>query len=69
MTNLDKYKYELQANDVTNLDKNKFDLQANNVTNLDTPEDKLNWIFTAFDTDGGGTIDVEEIRCSFNISL
>ena len=43
--------------------------QANNVTNLDTPEDKLNWIFTAFDTDGGGTIDVEEIRCSFNTSL
>ena len=36
--------------------------QAICVTNLDTPEDKLNWIFTAFDSDGGGTIDVEEIR-------
>ena len=29
---------------------------------LNTPEDKLNWIFTAFDTDGGGSIDVDEIR-------
>ena len=37
-------------------------LQANRVNNLDTPEDKLNWIFTAFDTDGGGSIDVDEIR-------
>ena len=37
-------------------------VQANNVTKLNTPEDKLNWIFTAFDTDGGGTIDVDEIR-------
>ena len=69
MTNLDKYKYALQANKVTNLDKYKYALQANNVTNLDTPEDKLNWIFTAFDTDGGGTIDIEEIRCGFIISL
>ena len=52
-----------------NQENYKYDLQANNVTNLYTPEDKLNWIFTAFDTDGGGTIDVEEIRCSFNIFL
>ena len=37
-------------------------LQANNVTDLNTPEDKLNWIFTAFDQDGGGSIDVDEIR-------
>ena len=29
---------------------------------IDTPEDKLVWIFTAFDQDGGGTIDVVEIR-------
>ena len=67
--NLEFHKCALldQANNVTNLDKCKYDLQANNVTNLDTPEDKLNWIFTAFDTDGGGTIDVEEIRYSFNI--
>lgn len=36
--------------------------QANNVTDLNTPEDKLNWIFTAFDQDGGGSIDVDEIR-------
>ena len=37
-------------------------LQADNVTNLDSVEDKLSWVFTAFDEDGGGTIDVEEIR-------
>lgn len=37
-------------------------VQANSVNKLNTPEDKLNWIFTAFDTDGGGTIDVDEIR-------
>merc|ERR1739838_118099 len=37
-------------------------LQADNVGRLDTPEEKLKWIFTAFDTDGGGSIDVEEIR-------
>ena len=37
-------------------------LQANSVKKLNTPEDKLNWIFTAFDTDGGGSIDVDEIR-------
>merc|ERR1711936_1008196 len=36
--------------------------QANSVGRMETPEDKLNWIFTAFDTDGGGTIDVDEIR-------
>ena len=36
--------------------------QANNVTKLSTPEDKLNWMFTAFDADGGGYIDAEEIR-------
>jgi len=37
-------------------------LQANSVGTLNTPEEKLNWIFTAFDTDGGGSIDVDEIR-------
>ena len=29
---------------------------------INTPEEKLDWIFTAFDQDGGGTIDVDEIR-------
>ena len=29
---------------------------------MTTPEEKRNWIFGAFDTDGGGSIDVEEIR-------
>ena len=28
---------------------------------LNTVEDKLSWIFTAFDADGGGSIDSEEI--------
>ena len=36
--------------------------QANSVKKMNTPEDKLNWIFTAFDSDGGGSIDVDEIR-------
>ena len=37
-------------------------LQADNVTNLNTVQEKLNWVFTAFDQDGGGSIDVDEIR-------
>ena len=37
------------------------DPQANSVKNLDTPEDKLGWMFDAFDADGGGTVDAEEI--------
>ena len=36
--------------------------QADDVKNLTSPEEKLNWIFTAFDADGGGTIDVNEIK-------
>ena len=31
-------------------------------SNLQSPEEKLNWIFTAFDQDGGGSVDVDEIR-------
>ena len=37
------------------------DLKANNVKNLDTPEAKLGWMFDAYDADGGGTVDAEEI--------
>ena len=37
-------------------------VQANNVRNLDTPEDKLGWMFDAFDADGGGTVDADEIN-------
>ena len=36
--------------------------QADDVKNFTTPEEKLNWIFTAFDADGGGSIDVNEIK-------
>merc|ERR1712150_152822 len=36
-------------------------LQATQVGDLDTVEDKLSWIFTAFDADGGGSIDNDEI--------
>ena len=36
-------------------------IQACQVTDLDTIEDKLAWIFTAFDSDGGGSIDYDEI--------
>ena len=37
-------------------------IQATNLKNMKNPEEKLRWIFTAFDADGGGTIDVDEIR-------
>ena len=36
--------------------------QVKSVKTITTPEEKLNWIFTAFDEDGGGSIDVSEIR-------
>ena len=36
--------------------------QATNVKNMTTLEEKLDWIFSAFDADNGGSIDVEEIR-------
>ena len=36
-------------------------LQANSVKNLDTPEAKLGWMFDAYDADGGGTVDADEI--------
>ena len=32
-----------------------------NASNLHTDEDKLDWIFTTFDTDGGGSIDIDEV--------
>ena len=33
-----------------------------NAPSLDTPEEKIEWIFTAFDQDGGGTIDIDEVE-------
>ena len=36
-------------------------IQANTVENLETHEDKLGCIFDAFDADGGGSVDAEEI--------
>ena len=32
-----------------------------NASNLQTDEDKLGWIFTSFDRDGGGSIDIDEV--------
>ena len=32
-----------------------------NASNLKTDEDKLGWIFTSFDRDGGGSIDIYEV--------
>ena len=43
-----------------NLDFFEF-VQANSVKNLNTPEDKLGWMFDAFDADDGGTVDRDEI--------
>ena len=36
-------------------------MMVKNASDMKTSEEKLNWIFTAFDQDGGGTIDVEEV--------
>ena len=36
-------------------------VEASQAPALDTTEEKLSWIFTAFDSDGGGSIDPEEI--------
>ena len=44
-----------------NLDFSEF-VQANSVKNLDKPEDKLSWMFDAFDEDEGGTVDAEEVH-------
>ena len=35
-------------------------MKADSVTDLESDEDKLNWIFMAFDQDGGGFIDMKE---------
>ena len=37
-------------------------MMVKNTSSLKTPEKKLNWIFTAFDRDGVGSIDVKELR-------
>ena len=39
------------------------------MTDLDSDEDKLNWIFMAFDQDGGGFIDVKETFFQGAISI
>ena len=36
-------------------------MMVQNAPNLDVPEEKLKWIFTAFDQDGGGSIDIDEL--------
>ena len=36
-------------------------MMVKNAPNLDSPEEKLDWIFTAFDRDGGGSIDADEV--------
>ena len=42
-------------------------IQADSVKNLDTPEDKLGWMFDAFDADGGWDR-ISLICCSFNFN-
>ena len=36
-------------------------MMVKNAPNLENPEEKLKWIFNAFDQDGGGSIDVDEL--------
>ena len=36
-------------------------MMVKNAPNLKNPEEKLKWIFNAFDQDGGGSIDVDEL--------
>ena len=37
-------------------------MMVKNTSSLQTPKEKLNWIFTAFDRDGSGSIETDEIR-------
>ena len=37
-------------------------MQARNAVNLNSAEDKLDWIFCLFDSDGGGSVDLNEIE-------
>ena len=36
-------------------------MMVKNAPDLNSPEQKIDWIFTAFDQDDGGTIDVDEV--------
>ena len=36
-------------------------MMVKHAPNLDSPEEKITWIFNAFDQDGGGSIDVDEL--------
>ena len=36
-------------------------MQAKQALKLNTMEEKLGWIFSVFDSDGGGTIDIGEM--------
>ena len=64
--NLNFFEY-LQVHDHGNRDtETETDWQANSVTDLDSNEDKLNWIFMAFDQDGGGFIDVQVMNNLIN---
>ena len=44
-------------------------VEASQAPALDTTEEKLSWIFTAFDSDGGGSIDYEEITDICQVEL
>ena len=37
-------------------------MQAKNAVSLNSIEDKLEWIFCLFDSDGGGSVDMNEIE-------
>ena len=64
---LTRYQVQGRYQNIAGSHQTRCFVQADNVGVLNTAEEKLGWIFTAFDADGGGSIDVEEIR--FNILL
>ena len=44
-------------------------VQATHALTLNSVDDKLEWIFCLFDSDGGGTVDMDEIEVSSFVSI
>ena len=44
-------------------------VQATHALTLNSVDDKLEWIFCLFDSDGGGTVDMDEIEVSSFVTI